>query len=413
MMKVTFLSQALLLGFALSFVGGNGCFGGEVSLGNNSSAGAAGKNDNVSGLAGNGQAATDNMGAETGGSAPAASDLTLAVDAQGQVSAPAFGIAGPIYPISDGLGPDGSSASGDCELAGHSANQCASVLATTSGPPSFVCTQGRVEAVLSVVGAPGTPDYGAMWGAGVAFNFLQGSSERQPYDASAHGVIGFAFDLDRVPPRGLRVEVPTATTINEPAAWKPYESPYQNLTSPVRAGRNIVFFQELAPLPFYANQSVPDPTQLLSVQFHVPSSNLAADYDFCISNLSLVLGTPTTLEPMSNEGCLNPLVPDHGFAYDASTGCVSPYSTVLDCSSLGVSEGSKVPSTPAIENLPCVRRLADGALFLALDSKTGPLGWQTLPSSAWPRLSPRDWADCTADEAAIVSAAPICTILPI
>jgi len=71
------------------------------------------------------------------------------------------------------------------------------------------------------------------------------------------------------------------------------------------------------------------------------------------------------------------------------------------------------PSTPAIEALPSVRRLSDAALFLALDSMTGPLSWQTLSSSAWPRLSGRDWADCTADDAATVAAATICTILPI
>jgi hypothetical protein len=101
-----------------------------------------------------------------------------------------------------------------------------------------------------------------------------------------------------------------------------------------------------------------------------------------------------------------------GFAFNADSVCVAAYSTVLGCSPLDNPDGV-VPSHPAIANLPCVRRTSDGALFIALNSSTGPVAWQTLPESAWSHLSPNEYTECSAEEAAIVAAAPVCPIIPL
>jgi len=419
MTKATFLAHTLLAGISLSFVGAKGCLGGNVSLGSDASlgddgtfAGNAGMSGNLAASAGKPPSTSASSGSSGAIDAPAKpSEAPLIIGDNGLLNAPDFGVSGPLYALSDGFGLNGDSASGDCELAGHAASECAQMAFTNSGPPSFICARGTVEKLLDVVGNPGTPDYGAMWGAGVAFNFVQGEAGRLPYDASAHGVIGIAFDIDRVPQRGLRVEILPATTPSEPAAWKASQSP--SLTSPVQAGRNIVLFQDATPLPFYNNQSALDPTQILSVQFHLPTTNVAADFDFCISNLSLVLGTPPARPPANNEGCSDSLTPSHGFAYDPSSACLSPHATKIGCYASGpLAEVPGIPSSPAIAHLPCVRRLSDDALFLALNSSTGPLAWQTLPESAWPRLPASEWAECTANEAALLEAAAVCTVLP-
>jgi hypothetical protein len=418
MTKGTLVSHALFAAVALSFVGAKGCLGGDVSLGRDSvlddagtAAGKAGTTGNPIASAGETQAASaGSSGAPGTTTIPDASEVALTLDENGWLGAAGFGVSGPLYVFSDGFGPDGPSAAGACELAGHAASECAILTSTASGPPGFFCARGTVERLLDVVGSPGTPDYGAMYGAGIAFNFFEGAAGRLPYDASAHGVVGVAFEIDQVPPRGLRVELLAARTPNEPAAWKPNQS----YVSPLRVGRNVVLFEEATPLPFYSDQSALDPTQILSVQFHVPTTSVAAEFDFCIRNLSLVLGTPAVRPPATNEGCPNSLAPAHGFAYDPSFPCLSPYSKRVGCyPSRMIEEPSAIPSTPAIANLPCVRRLSDSALFLALDSKTGPLAWKTTPQSAWPRLSASEWADCTAEEAALIESAPVCAILPI
>ena len=51
-------------------------------------------------------------------------------------------------------------------------------------------------------------------------------------NASAHGVIGIAIDLDRVPRRGLRMELATPSTVNQPAAWKVGANQAQSLHEP-------------------------------------------------------------------------------------------------------------------------------------------------------------------------------------
>jgi len=476
----TVVSRALLTGVVLSFIGGKGCFGGDVSLGsvgNNAGATNIAGSDSTAtggsaavGQAGNGASGSTAIGSlcripplnpgclgfslgynydpaqgkcvpycssnanftsledcqrtcdpealDGAAGAGSTTEVPLSVDASGQVTSSAeFGVSGPFYRYSDGAGTDGSTAEGDCEVAGHSSAECAQVVTPPYKAPGVIdwtvgglmCTSGTVERVLQGVGT-GTLDYAHMWGAGIGFNF---SSLGPAYDASAHGVIGIAFDLDESPSASfdLRVELPTTSTVDEPRAWKPGASPVQSYSSPVQVGHNVVLFQDAVPLPFYADQSAFDPTHILAVQFHVPAASVPVDYAFCIRNLSLVLGTPPA-QAATDGACPPSLGTASGFAYDAAQQCLSPYSSVLSCPALnGLT--LTIPSAPAVDNLPCVRRLSDGALFLALSSKSGPLAWQTSPESAWSHVSASEWADCTADEAALVAAATVCPILPI
>jgi hypothetical protein len=85
--------------------------------------------------------------------------------------------------------------------------------------------------------------------------------------------------------KGVRVEFPTVGTENTAAIWKPGTS---NL-SPLVAGHNVLLFADVAS-PTFVKPAVPfDPTNLLSVQFHVPAGPFApAAYSFCISNLAVV-----------------------------------------------------------------------------------------------------------------------------
>jgi len=356
-----------------------------------------------------------------GSGGTSATEVLLSVDPSGHVtSSAALGISGPSYPYSDGAGTDGVRANGDCERAGHSETECAKVVTPSYSAVGVVdwsvggllCTSGTAERVLDVVGMPGEPDYAHMWGAGLGFNF---SDSNPAYDASAHGVIGIAFDLDEssMPPVGMRIELPTVTTVDEPRVWKPAPLTDQFWTDPLQPGHNVVLFQDVAPLTFYTDRSAFDPTQILSVQFHVPTTNVSSNYAFCIHNLSLVLGTPPTPVDPGEGACPVTLETDTGFAYNAGGACVSPNSTVLGCSLLD-NPDMVVPATPVIPNLPCVRRLFDGALYIAIGAGGAhALDWQTLPPSAWTHLSPNEWAECNADEAALVAAAPLCPILPL
>jgi len=420
MTKATFLTHVLLVGISVSFIGAKDCIGGNVSLGaldDDSSAGKDGGSVSLAGSAGQSHStaaggrsgSSGTSGAGTAGSAP--NEIPLVVGDNGMLGAVDFGVSGALYVVSDGRGPDGASAGGDCELAGHATSECAQI-GYTSNKPTSICVGGTVEKVLDIVGSPGTPDYGTMWGAGVAFNFVQDGAHRLPYDASANRVIGIAFDIDRVPQRGLRVEILPEARPSEPAVWQ--ASPSPSFASPVQAGRNRVLFEDAAALPFYTNQSALDPRRILSVQFHVPTNNVASNFDFCISNLTLLLGTPPAPPPASSEDCSGSLVPTHGYAYDLKAECVSAFATKIGCQEPGPRAAlTGVPAAPAIAHLPCVRRTSDDALFIALESDTGPLAWTTLPESAWPRLPTTQWAECTADEAALIEAAQVCVVLPI
>ena len=62
------------------------------------------------------------------------------------------------------------------------------------------------------------------------------------------------------------------------------------MLSPVKMGHNEILWTKVTG-PFYDTVAPPfDPTTILSIQFHVPTSTgAAAAYMFCISNLSAII----------------------------------------------------------------------------------------------------------------------------
>jgi hypothetical protein len=194
---------------------------------------------------------------------------------------------------------------------------------------------------------PKTDDFSNIWGAGIGLDFKLWSAEqwagepadlerdplrdRSTWDASAAGVVGIAFDfllIDggflgtphlrvefpmRLPP-GHRLPPDKATVTlkqdelvlipageefpeNAPSEEHPSGSPFwgapvgwgDGITdmSPVREGHNVVRFSDVKNPPESSYDF--DVTQLLGIQFHVPT--LTADrlaYGFCISNLTFL-----------------------------------------------------------------------------------------------------------------------------
>jgi hypothetical protein len=202
-----------------------------------------------------------------------------------------LGVQGPWYSFSDGVGVDGSTATGICEARGlHTAAQCSSV--TTPAVGSFpntggkMCTSGKVAMVIAAV-ATGLPDYANITGAGIGLDLNNSGGAipvRGVFNATVTGVTGVAFDLDVVALPGLRVEFPTPTTEGTPAYWGANPS-FAN--SPAVAGTNVIRWPDVriagaAPPAF-------DPTMIESILFHVPTTIVApGPYSFCVSNLRLL-----------------------------------------------------------------------------------------------------------------------------
>jgi hypothetical protein len=229
---------------------------------------------------------------DAGGSAvsvPLMPDLTGWIDRRATGST---AIQGPWYAYADGEGADGMTATGICERAGHPASACSHVTRPMFG--SFLntagkmCTSGVAAAVVNTADGGAIPDYPNITGAGIALdlNTPTTGGATAAYDASAHGVIGFGFDIDVLPSSGLRVGLLTPATAADPAFWGG-----NDMISPVKVGHNEFRLEEVLG-PFYLiNPPSFDRTKILTLRFHVPTSTASStSYAFCVSNLvALVL----------------------------------------------------------------------------------------------------------------------------
>ena len=232
-----------------------------------------------------------NMGGAGGGSKLQA----LLPDPTGYVDVGATGmtmIKGAWYAYGDGIGSDGTTGTGDCELKGmHAVSDCSQITTPSFGTfpntAGKMCTMGTAAKVINLTTAA-MPDYNNIWGAGIGLDLNNGGGDagamKLPYNATMNGVIGMAFDIDSVPLAGLRVEFPTKTATNA-AFWGG-----DQMLSPVMKGHNEILWTKVTG-PFYDTVAPPfDPTTIYSIQFHVPTSTTAsASYQFCISNLSAIL----------------------------------------------------------------------------------------------------------------------------
>ena len=282
--------------------GGTSAVGGAGTLGTSGATGSNGGNS----ATGSSGATGDHGGNGAGGAAPncpttaPAGEVLLIPDATGVIAMASLGVQGGWYAYGDGQGVDGSSATGDCEMAGHAASTCAQINSPLSGSFANNCgamvTSGTSEVVTSLTGYTDCAelsadcDYTAMWGSGIGLSFNQpkGTTTPGPYSASAHQVLGVAFDLDVVPSAGLRIEFPTSSTANTAHIYSPGTSA-NNYVSPVVPGHNRIMWTDLFQ-PAYVTVPVAfDPSTLLSVQFHVPTTTVSGGpYSFTISHFAFI-----------------------------------------------------------------------------------------------------------------------------
>ena len=155
---------------------------------------------------------------------------------------------------------------------------------------------GSGVAAMVVSGSGGTADYSHIWGAGIALDLNNSgatSTTRMPYDAAQNRVTGIEFDFDNNPPRppsganaaGLHVEFPTPNAPSNSAYW-----------SPIASGHNVIVWPQLSgPLDPATGARVQapvafDPSQLLSIEFHVRGAVAGSvPYAFCINNLTAMM----------------------------------------------------------------------------------------------------------------------------
>jgi hypothetical protein len=246
-------------------------------------------------------------GGTSGGAGAGPAGVSLVPDETGWVARDTntLGVQGAWYPYGDQYGE------AKCTLVGlHAPAECSTIASPEPLVPGFpnvageMCTTGETAVVLGCKdGVPrctlGSPDYSNMWGAGIGLDLnAEGApsgtpAPKLPWNPDEHGVIGVAFDINVVPPPGLRVEFPIVlpddSTTDNHADGSPYwgaKPGYPN--SDVRAGRNQFRWNEVAvPTTNYAF----DRTKILAIQFHVPAITSGANrgaYSFCISNLTLL-----------------------------------------------------------------------------------------------------------------------------
>lgn len=229
-----------------------------------------------------------------GGGAGGPKLIALMPDATGYVDVAATvptGIKGAWYAYGDGIGSDGTTMTGDCEVkGGHASTDCSSITTPPFGVfmnmGGKMCTTGTVAKILNVTGGT-TPDYNNIWGAGIGLDLNNGGGDagavKLPFNATGAGVIGMAFDIDVVPAATMRIEFPTTAT--NAAFWDGTKQ-----ISPVAAGHNEVLWTKVTG-PFYDTAAPPfDPSSIFSIQFHVlTSATSSGTYNFCISNLSAIM----------------------------------------------------------------------------------------------------------------------------
>jgi hypothetical protein len=207
----------------------------------------------------------------------------------------AAGVIGSWWATADDYGKDGVPGTGSCPQNGFSNTLC-SVFTTPTPGTSFrpdpggrgMCTSG-----VSAQRRTGNPADSSIWGSAIGFNpanpgtLADGTTLIGPYDAPAHGVTGFAFDIDAVPTGGqLRVAFQTVGTENNPAYWGGATS----TLSPVTAqGHYEMRWAEIGGPAYVTNPPTFDPTKLTAIQFQVVSNSSApVPFNFCVNNIMLL-----------------------------------------------------------------------------------------------------------------------------
>jgi len=223
--------------------------------------------------------------------------IPLVTAPDGWIAPNAAGVMGQWWAVGDNYVVQGSSASPTCPAAGFSTADCSTITTPSQGTPfvpdpngNGMCTSGTAAPVLN--GTDGLPAYSAIWGNIIGFSLAEPNPDPNPgtvypYDASAHGITGFAFDIDAVPPgQNLRVTFATVENTNDAAYWGGATSN----ASPISVGGHYEMRWPEIGGPFYVTNPPPfDPTQLVFISFHVLTNPVeAVPYSFCISNIALL-----------------------------------------------------------------------------------------------------------------------------
>ena len=154
-----------------------------------------------------------------------------------------------------------------------------------------MCASGIAAQV--VADATGDLAWSAIWGDMIGFDvnnpgtLADGARTRDVYDAPAHGVTGFAFDIDGVPPGGhLRVGFATRGTENDAAYWGGAST---DLSPIMSSGHYEIRWPEVGGPLYLPNPPPFDPAKLDAIRFHVVANDLQTiPFSFCVSNLMLL-----------------------------------------------------------------------------------------------------------------------------
>ena len=235
-------------------------------------------------------------GGNTGAGGSTSKLQALLPDPTGYVDVGATGmtmIKGAWYAYGDGIGSDGTSATGDCELKGmHAVSDCSAITTPSFGTfpntPGKMCTAGTAAKIANLV----TWDHARLQqhlGRGHRSRPQQRRRRRRRDEAALqrhderrdrHGLRhrrGAAGRAARRVPDQDRHQRRVLGRRSEAVAGQ------DRATTRSCGARSTVRSTTLVAPPF-------DPTTIFSIQFHIPTSTTAsATYNFCISNLSAIL----------------------------------------------------------------------------------------------------------------------------
>jgi hypothetical protein len=226
--------------------------------------------------------------------------VPLMPDANGYIdpSSNTLGIQGSWYAYGDDWGTNGAPP-GVCEVMGmHMASACSTI---TSPPPATMVDGGFMSSFMQMT--PGTMclsgtaakvvggDYSNIFGIGIGLDFNNQAGVKMPYDATMNKVVGFSFDVTGIPTGGIRVEFPEMATNASGDAWSvTATSGKMSYVADFTAAMGTA--NALKP-SFTSTTTQPafDPTGVLSIQFHVPTTTSAAVTvsNLCVSNLQALV----------------------------------------------------------------------------------------------------------------------------
>jgi hypothetical protein len=319
------------------------CLTPPVGDGGADAAGPGGAGGGNAGGAGGGNAA----GAGGSGGAGATNLVYLTSNAMGFVQNASAGVVGYWFPYGDGVGADASGDAGadpgqsDCELkGGFPMSDCSQITSPVPGQPfqpsnlatSRMCTSGIAAKVMNKSGAP---DYGDLWGAGIALNFNDPTGQSAgEANLAAYKGISFDFTADSLPVNSMRVNFPfTGQHAADAPYWEGATTDYSPLTGTTAAPQHVEIDWPDVGGPFYLTEQSPpidlssyafNPSAVQTIQFQVfTNTTSTTPYSFCVANLALVpnLSTGGTTGRGGSGGSAGTGSGGNGGAAGAKVGC--------------------------------------------------------------------------------------------